>query len=214
MEALVDNDILLKTACYGLFDELLSKNFSSADQIGILGAARFVVTKLLRKRALRGDREEAVKRLNEFIECIVIVEPTTEEQIMAADFELAAQRAGVALDTGESQLCAILITRALQQLFTGDKRAIQAIKELLDSDTRLHFLCGKVQCLEQMILRAVSENNVQLFRAAVCAEPEVDKTLAICFSCNRADASLETIREGLNSYINDLRTRAPEILAS
>ena len=137
MEALVDNDILMKGACYGLLDELLSQTVSSIALLGILGATQFVVAKKIRKRVLRRDREAAVKSLEAFIQRITIVEPTTDEQRMAADFELAAQRAGVALDTGESQLCAVLVIRAVRQLYTGDKRAIQAMQELLEADTRL-----------------------------------------------------------------------------
>ena len=55
-----------------------------------------------------------------FVDTAQIIEPTEEEQLMAADFELAAQRAAVALDSGESQLCAVLIARALRLLLTGD----------------------------------------------------------------------------------------------
>jgi hypothetical protein len=214
MEALVDNNILMKGACYGLLDELLSQTVSSTDLLGILGATRFVVAKKIRKRVIRRDKEAAIRSLDAFIQRVTIVEPTTDEQLMAADFEVAAQRAGVALDTGESQLCAVLVVRVVRQLYTGDKRAIQAMQELLETDVRLRSLCGKVKCLEQLVLQSITGNNVSLFRAAVCSEPETDVALTVCFSCASAEASLEGIRYALSSYINDLRKRAQQILTS
>lgn len=214
MEVLVDNDILLKAACYGLLDELLSRGRSSAKQLGILGAARFVVTKKIRKRALGKDKDVVIKLFAAFTDRVTIVEPTADEQVMAADFEFAAQRAGLALDAGESQLCAVFVARALRQLYTGDKRAIHAMEGLLGADARLGSMIGKVVCLEQLVLRAISEDNVSSFRATVCSEPEIDTALTICFSCTSANAPLEGIIYGLNSYIKDLRTRASQVLAN
>ncbi|HWS87337.1 MAG TPA: hypothetical protein VN282_10250 [Pyrinomonadaceae bacterium] len=214
MEALVDNDIVMKGACYDLLDEMLSQIVSSTDLLGILGAARFVVAKKIRKSALKRDKEDAIGSLEAFIQRVTVVEPTTDEQLLAADFELAAQRAGVALDIGESQLCAVLLARAVPQLYTGDKRAIHAMQELLEVDTRLRPLCGKVRCLEQLVLQSITEGNCSRLRAAVCAEPKVDLALTICFSCSSSDVSLEDISYALNSYINDLRRGAQQILAN
>jgi hypothetical protein len=132
---------------------------------------------------------------------------------MAADFELAAQRAAVALDSGESQLCAVLITRALPLLFTGDKRAICALEHLFDRDARLNALAGKVKCLEQLVLQPMSADNYCQFRIAICGHPGTDKTMSICFSCRVEEATLEGTTAGLKSYINDLRSQANRILA-
>jgi hypothetical protein len=33
-------------------------------------------------------------------------------------------------------------------LLTGDKRAIEAIEQLLDTESRLTALCGRIRCLE------------------------------------------------------------------
>jgi hypothetical protein len=214
MEALLDNDILLKTACYGLLNELLFQDSSPAELLGVLGAARFVVTKKIRKRTLRKDKEAVIKTLETFLVRVSTVEPTADEQIMAADFELAAQRLGVALDAGESQLCAVFVARALHDFYTGDKRAIHAMEVLLEADLRLRSLIGKVRCLEQLVRRSVSKDNVSSFRAAVCSEPEIDTALTICFSCACANATLEGVIYGLDSYINDLRRHAQQVLAS
>ncbi len=214
MVALVDNDILMKGACYGLLDEFFAQGSSQIAELGILGAAKFVVTKAIQNSRLQGDHEEAIKRLNTFVAGADIVEPTDEEQNLAADFEFEAQQVGVALDTGESQLCAVLIIRALRLLHTGDKRAIQAMENLRTSNAKLQSLCGRVQCLEQLVLKSISEKNFTMLRTAVCSEPDTDKALSISFSCKSADTTLEIVTEGLNSYVNDLRRYAPQILVS
>jgi len=213
MYAIVDNDILFKAACFGLFDELILASCRLEGSVGILGAARYVVPKKIQKNVETAIAIAAKEAFQTFIGGAEIIEPTEEEQVMAADFELAAQRAAVALDIGESQLCAVLITRAVPLLLTGDKRAICALEHLLGTDPRLNALAGKVRCLEQLVLQPLSGNNYFQFRVAVCREPGVDKTLAICFSCKGEQATLEGITEGLKSYINDLRSQANRILA-
>jgi len=213
MDALVDNDILFKVACFGLFDELILTNCQPEGSVGILGAARYVVPKRIQKTVAATIAATAQASFQTLLDVAEIIEPTDEEQLMAADFELAAQRAGVALDSGESQLCAVLIVRVLPLLLTGDKRAICALEHLLDTDARLNALAGKVRCLEQLVLQSLSADNYSQFRIAVCQEPGVDKTMAICFSCRSEEATLDGITAGLKSYVNDLRSQANRILA-
>lgn len=213
MTAVVDNDIILKCACYGLFDELPGLAGSSATVVGVLGAARFVVSRRIRRISLNRSREKALERLNAFLARSTTLEPTNQEIELAAAFELAAQQAAVSLDTGESQLCAIAISRAIPSLLTGDKRAIRALQTLLDRVSRLLALCGKVGCLEQLMLAAIDAGNGGTLRAAICAEPKVDRALAICFSCKNNAVSEQDIKDGLNSYISDLRASAVRILA-
>ena len=213
MDAIVDNDILFKVACFGLFDELILTNCQPEGSVGILGAARYVVPKKIQKNVQATIATAAKAAFQTFVDVAEMIEPTEDEQVMAADFELAAQRAAVALDIGESQLCAVLIARVLPLLFTGDKRAICALENLLDTDARLNALAGKVKCLEQLVLQPLLADNYSRFRVAVCREPAVDKTLAICFSCKVEQATLEGTIEGLKSYIYDLRSQANRILA-
>ena len=133
---------------------------------------------------------------------------------MAADFELAAQRVGASLDGGESQLCAIVVQRLLPLLVTGDKRAIAAIETILDADPRLMAMCGKVRCLEQVFAGSIARYGTAALRVAVCAEPQIDKALSICFSCRSQCVEEASIRDGLQSYINDLRQRAGRVLCA
>jgi hypothetical protein len=212
MKAAIDNDILFKGACYGLLNELTS-TASGIESAGVLGSAKFVVSKKIEKNKLRRNGAVALADFLQFLSRTEALEPTDSEQNMAADLELAAQKLGINLDSGESQLCAILVHRVLQLLLTGDKRAIGAMEKLIDADPRLQPLCGKVRCLEQLVHDALANGDHGTFRSAVCSEPEIDKALAICFSCTNHSIEIESVIEGLQSYIRSLRTEASRVLS-
>ena len=214
MRAVVDNDILFKGACYGLLAELISAVCEPRDGIGVLGAAWFVVSKKIQQRPPNRGIGPAITDLKQFFDYAVVVEPTKDEQSIAAEFELCAQQAGLNLDPGESQLCAVLITRLVQLLLTGDKRAIKTLEQLLDADTRLAAISGRVWCLEQLVVIMMKSKDAGALKNAICAEDHVDKTLAICFSCNSAEVAGRDCTDGLRSYISDLRRSAGRVLAA
>jgi hypothetical protein len=213
MTSLVDNDIVLKASCYGLVNQLLVPSCGSLKAAGVLGAARFVVSHRITKKRLDGGPTEALQHLATLLDLVSTVEPTSEEQAMAADFELAAQRAGVNLDTGESHLCALAVSRQIPKFLTGDKRAVAAIEVLLDLDARLSYLCGRVFCLEQLTRHAIESEPDGLVRAAICKQPTVDKTLTICSGCH-AEATEAVVLECLDSYLGDLREKAARVLSA
>ncbi len=214
MNVVIDNDVLYKGACYGVLHDIAYAYNGTAGSVGVLGAARFVVTKKIHRATLRRTDGLAIQELSQFLSAAVQLEPTDGEQNLAADLESAAQQLGVNLDAGESQLCAIAIERVIQVLLTGDNRAITAMERLLDTVQRLHDLCGKVRCLEQAVLCVLDRKDLETLRAAVCMEPAVDKTLTICFGCSSPNTQRETVLEGLDSYIRALRSAATRVLAS
>ena len=212
MNAVVDNDIILKAACYGLLDEFLGPSCESIDLAGVLGAAAFVTRQRAKKMAMKGNTEAVLARLNSFFSSAVTLEPTDQEGILAAEIEYVAQRCSVNLDSGESQLCAVVITRGIPLLLTGDKRAICALEVLLDADQRLLKLSNKVRCLEQLISIALSKGQGAHLKAAICAEPSVDKALSICFSCTTGGGDEQSFAQGIESYITTLRSNAGRLL--
>jgi len=214
MKAAIDNDILYKGACYGLLSELIATTCSTLDLVGTLGSAKFVVAKKIEKNKFLRSRAAALSTLFDFLKRSKALEPTQDEQNMAADLEVAAMLMGVNLDSGESQLCSMLVFRVLPLLLTGDKRAITAMEKLLDVDSRLSAICGKVRCLEQLVYDVLMNGGHGALRAAICAEPEVDKALAICFSCTSQSALLASVVEGLQSYVKALRTEAKRVLST
>lgn len=206
--AAVDNDVLIKTAAYRLINDMLD-----AESIGVLGAARYVVTGRLSRMELAGDRTAALKAVLEFIARATVLEPTEEELFVAAEIEATAQRRGLSLDAGESQLAAIIMRRDIPLFATGDKRAIRAFEALMDAVDALAELRGKLRCLEQIMLRYADAADPEPLAQAICAEPQVDKTLSICFRCfSPAPHGPALDRDGLASYINALRKDAPRVL--
>ncbi len=213
VKAAVDTDILFKGASYGLLFDLISAIPSHVSDTGVLGAAPFVVRAKLRNAKLNRGPETAIGLLEELVRCAAMLEPTTEEARFAAELEFAAQRANVNLDEGESQVCAIVIGRALSWLVTGDKRAVKALEQLLGDRGELTELAGKVLCLEQLFLRLIGMDNAAAIRDAVCGEPGVDHALAVCFSCNSPEVGPDSWSDGLQSYIANLRDAAKTVLA-
>lgn len=211
MIALIDNDILMKVACFGLVEQLLVSPPLCSEQVGVLGSAKFVLRKAIETK-FSSAAAPAIQALESFVDSVEQIEPSEDEQTIASEIEAAAQVQAVFLDSGESQLCAVMISRALERLYTGDKRAIVAIAALVAIDSRLSLLLGKVECLEQLVVKSLSEESFDQICVSICSEPEVDKALAICFSCRRGSPTLEAVLQGLESYIRDLREGAPEVL--
>lgn len=212
MKAVVDNDILIKGACYALLDELTA-SFGTGGHVGVLGAANFVVPKQIKKKPLTGNSDAAIARFQSFVAKNEVVEPNIEEQRVAAIFETAAQQRSVNLDTGESQLVAIMLSRTVPWLATGDKRAIMAIEQLLGTIGEIARVAGRVKCLEQLIKAALDTVNASKLRELICAEKAIDKSLSICFNCASPQVPPTTIAQALESYIADLRAKARRALS-
>jgi predicted nucleic acid-binding protein len=213
LKAAIDNDILFKAACYRLLSDLIGVIPCEIPEVGILGAARFVVRALLGRAKLAGDTAEIGALIDEFFRHAEILEPTTEESRFAAELEFAAQRADINLGTGESQLCAIAIGRSAR-LVTGDKRAVAAFELLLAELRRLSELADGVICLEQLFVRLLAIRNPADIRQSVCREAGIDRALALSFSCHNDEVGPDSWLEGLDSYISDLRNVAKTILAA
>jgi hypothetical protein len=174
-----------------------------------------VVGDRISKRVLEGNTDAALSTFHEFLAENIELEPTLDEQYAASVLELSAQRAGVELDAGESQLCSILVSRALPLFLTGDKRAICAIETLLDHCELLAPAAGKVMSLEQLIFALLEIAHIDTIRQAVCGRPTADRSLSICFCCaSGAPTSKGDVQAGISSYIRDLRQKAPRVLAA
>ena len=212
VRAIVDNDILVKGSCYGLLEELLVST-GGAGSIGVLGSARFVVRDVLSRDERISDSEMARAYWDAFLPQCDELEPSPEEVDMATEFQEEATTQGVALDGGESLLCAIAIVRPVSALITGDKRAIEAIQGLLRVVSVLATLAGRVICLEQIVGALVARLGPAIVRAAICAEPRADLALSLVFQCARGEkGALDPA--GLPSYVEDIRSRAPQVLAA
>src|SRR5262245_6649738 len=100
--ALLDNDIMFKTCCYSLMQELVRFFASRKQTVWVLGVAVFVLRRRLARSHSVGDRTRASGTFEASLDGVGKVEPASDEVALAADFELYAQTAGLALDSGES----------------------------------------------------------------------------------------------------------------
>jgi hypothetical protein len=209
----VDNDIVLKVSCYGL-EEVVWPTSGGISAIGILGQARFVVPTWIQKGRMSGDRSAAIARFERVLRAATILEPSPEEVAFAAEIEAAAGRASGGLDSGEAILAAILVSRSLALLQTGDKRAIAAFDEVLDHVPGLERLRSRVACLEQVLWLLLDRGTpADLIAPAICDEPDLDMALTMCCACSSPGvASAKAICEGLNNYVSHLRRSAGRVL--
>lgn len=207
-DVLVDNDVVLKSCCYGI-DELL---LELLDDVGatplILAVARFVISGRIKRDRSLVDPERARASFERSIGRFREVEPTEAELAVAAEFEAAAQALNLELDGGESQLLAILIERRLALLLTGDKRAIVAIERIAAD-----MLPGpSIVCMEQVMTTLLGRIGLTRLRERVCAEPAVDQAMTSCFACRSTVVDAPSVEEGLRSYVGHLRKSSSRIL--
>lgn len=211
LSLLIDNDVLIKSACYSILDQIAGR--SSQDQdVAILGAARFVVGKYLERRGEIRDRAAAQQRFQDYLATVVVLEPTVEEVNFASVIEETALLLGLDLDSGESQLCAIAVFRNSALVLTGDKRAIASAETLMQSINELASLAGRLVCYEQAIMGVVERIGIDTTRIRVCAEAAIDKGISICFECHALAEGRPLDVTGLLSYIRDTRRKAPMLL--
>lgn len=210
--SLMDNDVLQKITAYGLFDSIFRTPPVRHEVYGVLGTAKYVVSKKLKKRPPSRGLDAVLVDLNIALQNLRELEPTPEEVATAAFLEYQAQCLNLELDTGESILCAVLLARQLNHILTGDKRAIGAVEALTTAQNIPNNIAPKLICLEQLFFWLVNEHDVHNVRAAVCSERAVDRVLTSCFSCYSPEVPNESCFEGLKSYIADLRRAAPTVL--
>jgi hypothetical protein len=205
---LLDNDVVLKACSYRLSGELLDITTVAGALPHILEVARFTLRDHVKRSKRLNDKAAAETALHHFLGSVTRVEPTEEEVELAADFEQLAQQLSLELDSGESQLFAILLRRKCRVLLTGDKRAIAALERISPPEGY-----GRISCIEQLATSLIALQDYNTLRIKICAEPNADKTFSICFSCSVATPSSGNTLAGLSSYIKSIRNAAPNVLS-
>lgn len=213
LRAVVDNDVLLKGSCYGLLAQMAQVIPADWNELGFLGAAPFVVRKKISTANSSGSNAVCIRYVNYAFSKMASLEPTEAEMSLAAEIEMLAQELNFPLDFGESQLCSIAITRKIEWLVTGDKRAIRSLEALVSARDQLGHIRGKAICLEQLLFLLVCFRNTRA-RYKVCSEPSIDRALSIAFSCALTEAPVRSWLQGLRSYIESLRANAPTVLSA
>lgn len=211
---LLDNDVVLKISCYDLVSNFQEVITTGTRKLAALGLASFVLTKRLKKSKTLNDREGAMASLAAFLGHIDLLEPEYPEVALAAQYESYAQSIGAALDSGESLLLAMLISRSAELLLTGDKRAVIAVHQISLGFGLNGEADRRVACLEQAIRCLLTHLDTDSVANSICKEPSVDMALSICFRCVSKDYDTTAILDGLSSYIEELRRSSGDILLS
>lgn len=213
IEIAVDNDVLIKAAQYAVLPELADR-FGGPSHTAVLGAARYVVSKRLQRDTFAATASNPrAAAFKEYIDLAVELEPTPDEVYLATEIEEAGQLAGLALDYGESQLCAIALLRSIPIVLTGDKRAVSSLEAIISSVPGCEGLAGKVVCFEQAVASLIETVGLEALRAKICAQASADRVMAICFSCmTSAPSPGFDPMPCLESYIADLRKTSSTVL--
>lgn len=138
--------------------------------------------------------------------CISKMRPLTDPntEIMAL-FSESQQ-----IDPGEALLLATTINDPLGTFLTGDKRALRALSQ---HDCAPKFT-GRILIVEQIVMKCLQNKGREWLLENICPYVQIDKAIS-CILGNGCDGSIESIEEGINSYINEIdRLLAPSLLSS
>lgn len=206
----IDTDVVLKLSAYRLADAL--RPAMGPDGLPfVLGLTALIAPRQLSRLKGLVDRSGALDELSRLIAGLGRLEPSEDEILMAATLTSQAQLIDLPLDPGEAQLVAILRSRSIDRLVTGDKKAIQALAHLLDEET-MNALAGRFLCFEQLLATVATQQNPEALRVKVCHEPAIDTAMRLAFSCGRQDWVPETFHEACRSYVADLNATAGGLL--
>lgn len=209
--AAVDTDVLLKIAAYRLADEFVAV-LAPLGETATLGLTHLIAAKqMARKRGVR-DGAGAQAELAALLGLLGRLEPDAEEIGLAAEFASVAQARGLPLDAGEAQLAAIVITRGLPLMATGDKRAISALSDLVADEPMRASLVGRLACFEQVLSSIAELLGADEMRARICAEPEVDGAMRLACSCGYDDWQPAQFSEACDSFVGAVRAKAGDLL--
>lgn len=209
---LLDNDIIFKASAWRLAEPALILFELRNETAAALGVSRYVLpTKIQRSRTI-ADKARASTELDKLIASLQFLEPDADEVALAAELEEDARNAGLILDTGESLLVAVLVNRALKGMMTGDKHAIVVLEELFARNKTLASIKERLHCLEQFVVELLRLLQRECLRNSVCAEPNVDRAVSICFSCSAGTLPDDAPQAGLLSYIRNLQAGAKSVM--
>jgi len=208
-QVLIDNDVAIKICSYLLVEEMLSAITLKDQPPAMLGVGKFVVRGRLERDAKVANKETALAALSRLLQVVSEIEPDDEELAFAAELEAEANRQGLELDGGESQLTAILRRRDCRLLITGDKRAIRALAAVTGG-----FADGRIACFEQLIGELIGIAGLHAVYNRVHREPDVDRAISICLASSREGTDVDTVLTGLRSYVDHLRRHTERLLAA
>ena len=200
----IDNDALLKLAQYGLLEEALRSLNCAQRDVRVLPTASYSL--MPQKDRLRRCKDEAsAARLETFLASVGqldagLVDATLLDELIALP----------GVDVGEAQLFAAAAAQSEVLIVTGDKRALAALCSAPTVANAVTALSGRIVALE-IVFAMLTDGDFAVTQSRVRAKPEVDKALTAIFGVS-VPASLDSVREGLHSYVGHLRANTGDLL--
>lgn len=202
LRLLIDNDVLVKAAHWGLLDHLPALVEADWNAVAapesLIYRARRADPKLFRNAAAAADLFGRLAKT---------------ARLPPPNVEVVRQLQGaVGIDVGELALIGALYDYPETILLTGDKRALVALAD--PAFATIHErIRGRVMCLEQFLAYVLTRTGPEALAVAVGAHRELDAA-ARCIVGSTDTKNAASIQEGLKSYINDLNQKAAGVLTS
>lgn len=115
------------------------------------------------------------------------------------------------IDSGEAVLLALTMNDSDGYFLTGDKRALRAIPQYPEIHARV---AGRVIMIEQILLQCLEKYGSAWLQDHVCPNKHIDTAVSMIMG-SRCDGSKESIRDGIDSYITEIRMLCnPTLLAA
>jgi len=201
----LDNDITYKLVAFQLFDAAIATLQVDKNSLQVLPTAKFFFQCKQKKKGASPD---------EFLAAVIELVSSCDAVIADVDDavteELNQLKQVEGIDEGEAAL--IVATRSQTDflLLSGDKRCMRGLAKIPEQIYKR--LSGRVICLEQIILKLIEFQGFEFVSDRILPMVSCDKSLQICFGFS-SSASEENVITGLNSYINEIRQQAPNLLA-
>lgn len=196
---LVDNDVLIKLAHWGLLDHLPASFGLQWHQVSALASLQF--------RARRHDAKifrspEAADHLSGFLALTGEIPPGDATDI-------SCLQGTVDLDAGEVELIAACLADPNAILISGDKRAMRALVGGCPPEIAAR-LRGRVVCMEQLLILIARQTSCAIVVQGVLANREMDSAVrAVVAPGGCSDAQFF---EGMGAYVEHLRTETDVLL--
>jgi hypothetical protein len=206
---LADNDILFKLAQCDLFGEFLDAFAISASDVRILKSARYSSTSSRHRKRIG---EASFGRLTTFLATIADIPIEPDPDFLAALTEQTDKN----IDAGEAALFGVCPLIADSVIVTGDKKSLIGLIAAGAEETVCGKLCecldGRIICFEMVLLRILDVAGFDPIRDRLIRGRECDGGLKLWIGSG-LDISESVIREGISSYMNDLRGKTDRLLA-
>lgn len=207
MAAVVDNDVALKAAQYGLIVALGAQLSAAHGSIITLDQAPYVLG--IKKPRPKIQFADAQKK-SELAAFLASSSHLSNEPVDLA--VLAALGRCPNIDSGEALIFAVAHQNSAIQVCTGDKRALVALASEPSLAVIAQGLAGRCTHLEQCIRDLSQHTGYNVLRDAVVAGPTIDRSLAGIFREGKATKQADASKR-LKKSIDRLRAATGTLLA-